>query len=101
MLNQITSDGIGTLLRELLVEIQAAGIVRVSVHFDVNIGIGDQYAANSSQSFASFWLETRTIEIEEHVGHVYDQTAGAVPPGGSRPFGSGPNLLGPSVPSRT
>lgn len=70
--DQVLANCVGPLLRELLVEIQGAGVVGISIDFDLDVGIGDQDSSHLGQALAGVGGQIGAVESEENVGHVDD-----------------------------
>src|SRR5262249_53688570 len=72
------TDGIGTALRKLLVELVGADAIRMPLDLQRQARMGEQNAGDLGQLFARPGLQPVAAGVEEHIGHVHDEAAGGI-----------------------
>src|SRR5258708_35012788 len=78
LLGEKIADGIGAVFGELLIEIVAADTVRVTFDLESEAGMRENDAGNFGEFFAGAGLEGVAAGVEEHIGHIDDETASGV-----------------------
>jgi hypothetical protein len=69
---------LGALFRQALVELWSTRAISMTFDLHSESGVGLQDSSNSRQAFARTRLKRVFASVEQHIGHVDDEAAGAL-----------------------
>ena len=77
--HKIGAHGLRTLVRQVLIVLITPDVVRMAIDFNVESRVGEQNASDLGQLFPRSRLQRESSRVKQHVGHINNQSASAIP----------------------